>query len=159
MPFHKGHFGPSAGKPVGKPMAKPMEKKGIGAGGAQPMHEKSPMKHVTETHPGMTKPHPVTGVHAVMHMHKGGSEHHGGGGGMHGGHEGGGGGYTSHVHHDGGEVETKDNQSAQDMNNTDAEAFPDDQSDGMHDQDNQSDKMGSQFADDMADGVGGSMQS
>lgn len=64
-------------------------------------------KHVTETHPGQTQPHPSTGVHAFMAQHKGGGK------------------YQSHTHHDGGEVETKDHSSAGEMHQANQQALPD----------------------------------
>lgn len=66
-----------------------------------PMHEKGKApqgdvgeKHVTETHPGMTEPHPITGVHAIHTHHMGGGK------------------YMTHTHHEDGNVESKEHNTA-----------------------------------------------
>ncbi len=66
----------------------------------------APEEHVTKTHPGTTEPHPVTGVHAFHAHHVGGGK------------------FTSHTHHDGGEVERRDHPHAADMHQAHQEAFP-----------------------------------
>lgn len=66
-------------------------------------------KHVTETHPGKTQPHPTTGVHAFHAMHKGGGK------------------YESHTHHDGGDVETRQHPNADEVHRAMGEALPSDQ--------------------------------
>jgi hypothetical protein len=66
-------------------------------------------KHVTETHPGETQPHPATGVHAFHGHHIGGGKH------------------KSYTHHDGGNVEVQHHETAGDMHQAMHEALPDDQ--------------------------------
>jgi hypothetical protein len=90
-------------KPAGEPsQSKPM----VQRQGDQPPHDGHNIKHVTETHPGTTQPHPQTGVHAV-HMH-----HMGGGK------------YQTHHHHDGGSVEVRDHQDAHDAHQAAQESLP-----------------------------------
>lgn len=125
MPFHQGKFhnkgqapggghstgskppaedkkqdsGKSQGEPKPDAKSKPMAK------GGQPDGEQP--KHVTETHPGMTQPHPVTGVHAVHGFHKGGGQ------------------YESHTHHDGGDVEVQQHGNAGEMHQHMQQGLPD----------------------------------
>ena len=63
-------------------------------------------KHVTETHPGKTEPHPHTGVHAFHAHHVGGGQYH------------------SHTHHDDGTVESKQHRDHGDMMAAMHEALP-----------------------------------
>lgn len=113
MPFSHGKFGPAkSSKPgsVKSTGSKAPEPEKSDKKDSMPQQEHGEgMKHVTETHPGMTQPHPTTGVHAVMGMHKGGGK------------------YMSHTHHDGGEVEQKEHPSSSDMAQHMQQAMPDDQ--------------------------------
>ncbi len=119
MPFKHGKFSgagqvKSAGEKPPKndnadkqktpPASTPKEK---GKGPAQ-QNQQPAVQHVTQTHPGETQPHPMTGVHAVHAHHKGG------------------GAYTTHTHHDGGDVETNDHGSAAEMHGHMQQALPDD---------------------------------
>src|ERR1700690_865587 len=113
MPFHRGKFSsaaknnhPGAVKSLGEKT--PPAKVGMEEKGAAP-HGDVGEKHVTETHPGETQPHPSTGVHAFHGHHVGGGK------------------YKSYTHHDGGEVEQRDHQSAGEMHQAMHEALPDDQ--------------------------------
>jgi hypothetical protein len=131
MPFKHGKFGPAGGtKPgaihsTGSKAPEPQQKHSQDKGEAQAAHNGPAMEHVTKTHPGATTPHPVTGVHAHMSMHKGGGK------------------YTSHTHHDGGEVESREHNSHQEMQQAHDEALPD-ENQGQPEQDDGSgmDQMG-----------------
>lgn len=139
MPYQHGKFGPpkSGGAPshaagaVHSTGSKPPTPNEREHGPAQAAHGGGGEKHVTETHPGKTQPHPVTGVHAFHGHHLGGGK------------------YESHTHHDGGEVETRQHPSASDMHSAMQEALPDD---GMSQGTPQTPEMGG-----MADlsGIGG----
>lgn len=95
-------------------------------------------KHVTETNPGETQPHPVTGVHAFHGHHVGGGK------------------YKSHTHHDGGDVETRSHATAQDMHQAMKEALPDDQ-ESQDGQDNDIRDGNGDFSEQLG-GIGGNEQ-
>ncbi|MBU6231666.1 hypothetical protein KGP36_03275 [Patescibacteria group bacterium] len=97
-------------------------------------HGGSEEKHVTETHPGETQPHPVTGVHAFHAHHMGSGK------------------FKSHTHHDGGEVETRHHPNEADLHQAHKDAFPDE----FGDDDGTSQGEGSDFSDSLS-GVGGMM--
>lgn len=99
-------------------------------------HGKDGEKHVTETHPGKTQPHPHTGVHAFVAHHTGGGK------------------YTSHTHHDGGDVETRQHGNEADMHTAMKEALPDtgQQSDETSDMRGGNEEFAEQLG-----GVGGEM--
>lgn len=80
---------------------------------SQPPNEQHSPEHVTKTHPGMTQPHPSTGVHAFHSMHKGGGK------------------FESHTHHEDGNVEVRPHDNAEDLQAAHQEAMP---SDNMGDQ-------------------------
>lgn len=63
-------------------------------------------KHVTVTHPGKTKPHPTTGVHAFHAFHSGGGK------------------YESHTHHADKTVEKRQHPNEEDMHSAMNEALP-----------------------------------
>lgn len=134
MPYDKGkfrstvspHHNPSAGEKL-PAKSTPTEKSSVPHGEMQE-------EHVTKTHPGETQPHPTTGVHAVMGMHKGGGK------------------YMSHTHHDGGEVETRHHESAGDMHQAQQEAMPE-EGGQMHDDANAG--MGGQDFSETLGGIGG----
>jgi len=99
-----GEKGPKAGPEVSKSMDKTKE---LIHGKAQAPHSGGDTEeHITKTHPGTTQPHPVTGVHAFHAHHVGEGK------------------YTSHTHHDGGDVETRQHDSAGDMHSAMMEALP-----------------------------------
>jgi hypothetical protein len=134
MPFSKGKFV--------KPGAKPPEaNKTAPDSGSRPVSEHGKPqasqgghageKHVQETHPGATQPHPTTGVHAF-------SAHHTGGGKM-----------TSHTHHDDGSVDTKQHDNEADAKGAMDEAFPSQHGPNEHDEPME--------ADDYSDALGGSI--
>ena len=138
MPFLKGKFVRTGVKPpasrVAKPDAgaRPVKDHALGKEGKDPQAAQgshSGEKHVEVTHPGATQPHPVTGVHAVMNMHKGGGK------------------YESHTHHDGGDVETKQHDSAEDMQASNDESIPP-VNEGTDDHDNALD--GTAFSDSLS---------
>jgi hypothetical protein len=149
MPYERGKFvkpgtastGPKIGKDVGKHGAGGMSDAHVKKHGAPqaPHGATSQEKHVTETHPGVTQPHPVTGVHA-HHVHHTGE------------HASGGPQYTSHTHHDDGTVETKQNQTHDEMVADREQAFP--QEGGMP-ANEPSGGDNDQYAD-MMSGIGGS---
>ena len=123
---------PGAVKSTGEktpPASTPHEKE---HGQAQSPHGGGGMEHVTKTHPGKTQPHPVTGVHAFHGNHMGGGK------------------YESHTHHDGGEVETRQHGSADEMHQAMKEALP---GDAEMDQ-RGADMTGSDFSGAL-DGIGG----
>jgi hypothetical protein len=89
-------------------------------------------KHITETHPGQTQPHPTTGVHAVAVHHKGGGKH------------------TTHTHHEDGTVESKEHNTAAEAHGQVQNGLP---SDGM---DSGADPMGGgEDYSDVLSGIGG----
>lgn len=144
MPYKGGKFIPH-GKVAQRPGAsKPTLHER--SNGAPPEHEKHAQKHgdpqaphnasnsekhVTETHPGKTQPHPQTGVHAHHTHHTGGGQ------------------YTTHTHHDDGTVETRENRSQDEMEQDHREAFPPgtETAEGEGQQDN--------FSDELQGGIGG----
>lgn len=149
MPFKNGKFiphgkvaqRPGASKPTVHERAAgaPQEREKHAQKHGEPMaphNASSGEKHVTETHPGKTQPHPTTGVHAV-HAHHTGS------------HDGGGSQYTTHTHHDDGTVETRENRSQDEMEQDHREAFPPgtETAEGEDQQE--------QFSDELAGGIGG----
>lgn len=143
MPFSKGKFVKPGSNAVGpnihpKPGTHPVEKNGKPDSKPQAPHNTAGEKHVQETHAGKTEGHPVTGVHA-FHAHHTGS------------HSGGGSSYTTHTHHDDGIVDSKENQSHDEMTASQNEAFP-----PQEQADNQPmDDDGSGMGDDMGESVGG----
>ena len=148
MPYKQGKFVPhgtaSMGKPISsqKPAAHaPMTEHEQKHGKAQAPHgATSQEKHVTETHPGKTQPHPETGVHA-FHMHHTGE------------HASGGPGYTTHTHHDDGTVETRENRTQAEAQQDQQEAFPETADNQMQNEPMGDDKQ--EYAG-MMDGIGGS---
>jgi hypothetical protein len=144
MPFSKGKFGPhSTGEkgPKPAPVEKSMDKsKEMIHGKAQEPHGGgSTEEHITKTQPGVTQPHPVTGVHAFHAHHAGGGK------------------YTSHTHHDGGEVEKRDHGTAEEMHQAHQEAMPgQDASQGSEQQVAADGDMG-EFGDSLM-GIGGGQQ-
>jgi hypothetical protein len=134
MPFNKGkfrstqdtHHNPSAGEKVA-PASSPKEKQSAAHGEMQP-------EHVTKTHPGQTQPHPTTGVHAFMGMHKGGGK------------------YQSHTHHEDGTVETRHHENADEMHQAQQETLPGDAGNMSHDQ---NEEMGGQDFSETLGGIGG----
>lgn len=138
MAFFRGKFSSGAGKHPGAIKTAgektPPAKVGMEEKGSAP-HGDVGEKHVTETHPGETQPHPVTGVHAFHAHHTGGGK------------------YTSHTHHDGGDVETRQHGSAEDMHQSMHEALPGDQ-EASGGQDHDIRDGGEDFADALG-GIGG----
>lgn len=107
MPFKAGKFsGPGASQPMGSKLPPASTPKAKVADESEAPHGVQGPKHVTETHKGMTQPHPMTGVHSVHGFHKGGGK------------------YESHTHHDGGDVEVKQHPSSDDMYSSMQEAMP-----------------------------------
>lgn len=108
MPYQQGkfkstvsaHHNPSSGE------KSPASPRPMGGDKGQAPHGEQQPEHVTKTHPGQTQPHPTTGVHAHIGMHKGGGK------------------YMSHVHHDGGEVETQHHENAGDMHSSMQQTLP-----------------------------------
>lgn len=150
MPFKNGKFIP-AGKVAHKPGATaptiasrphgtPAEKDKHPHAESQSPHGGNQEKHVKETHPGKTQPHPETGVHAVHTHHTG--EHHAGGPA-----------YTTHAHHDDGTVETRENRSQDEMEQDQHEAFPMTASAENDMEDNAG--GGEDFAETLGGGIGG----
>jgi hypothetical protein len=86
-----------------QPKPKPM----VNRTSDQAPHEGHNIKHVTETHPGTTSPHPATGIHAVHTHHMGGGR------------------YQTHHHHEGGNVEVRDHESVHDAHQAAQESLPD----------------------------------
>ena len=121
MPFMHGKFvkpgTPSMGKKItpgassGPPKPGSLEHAKVHGAPQAPHGATSQEKHVKETHPGSTQPHPETGVHAFHAHHTG---EHGSGGAA----------YTTHTHHDDGTVETKENRTHDEMLADQNEAFP-----------------------------------
>ena len=108
MPFSHGKFsGPGSAKHISGEKSAPSPKKEEmqAPHGGQQQHSGGE-KHVTETNPGETQPHPQTGVHAFHGHHVGGGK------------------FKSHTHHDGGDVETRDHASADEMHQAGKEALP-----------------------------------
>ena len=152
MPYKNGKFLP-AGKVAHKPGATkptissrphgsaPEKDKHVEKHGA-PLapHDQHGEKHITETHPGKTKPHPETGVHA-FHAHHTGE------------HASGGPAFATHTHHDDGTVETKENRSQDEMEQDQHEAFPEPMNESAENQ--SSDGGGEDFAETLGEGVGG----
>lgn len=109
MAFHhspdgKAHFGkPGMAK---KPMPKPEHEKKA----PEAPHGEHGEQHVTKTHPGMTEPHPKTGVHAFHSFHAGGGRYH------------------SHTHHGDGTVEKREHPDANDLHRAHEEAMPPEES-------------------------------
>lgn len=122
---HPGKVGSTGSKTP--PASTPKEK------GSAP-HGDVGEKHITETHPGKTQPHPVTGVHAFNGMHKGGGK------------------YESHTHHDGGDVEVRQHGSAGEMHSAQQEALPDEGGQENDPRNGQQD-----FSEDLG-GIGGDLQ-
>jgi hypothetical protein len=90
-------------KPTGESsQPKPM----VNRNDAQAPHDGNNRKHVTETHPGTTQPHPRTGVHAFHGHHTGGGH------------------YESETHHDGGDVEVRQHQNAEEMHDAMSASLP-----------------------------------
>ena len=141
MPFSKGKFGPhSTGEKGPKPgpeVSKSMDKtKELVHGKAQNPHGGGDTEeHITKTQPGATQPHQVTGVHAFHANHTGGGK------------------YTSHTHHDGGEVETRQHGSADEMHQAATEALP---SEGQGDMESAGRLPDDGFGDSLG-GIGGNM--
>ena len=134
--FKRGSFRSHPGqlKSAGEktpPASSPQEK-------GQAPHGDVGEKHVTETHPGETQPHPTTGVHAFHGHHVGGGK------------------YKSTTHHDGGDVETRSHATAQDMHQAMAEALPDDQ-EAQNGQDNDIRDGNGDFSEQLG-GIGGNEQ-
>ena len=135
--FYRGKHGVSPGSIKSTdektaPASTPQEKD---KGPAQAPHGgDSGEKHITETHPGQTQPHPVTGVHAFHAHHTGGGK------------------FTSHTHHDGGEVETRQHPHEADVHAAHEEAFP--SSGDNQDQGNDMRDGGMDFSESLG-GVGG----
>lgn len=92
-------------------------------------------KHVTETHPGKTQPHPHTGVHAFHTFHTGGGKH------------------ESHTHHDGGEVEVRQHPTASDLHEAMHEALPDTEQEDNAERDIRD--GGVDFSESLGTGIGG----
>ena len=138
MPYQHGKFGPASKGSMGGGKAGAVHSTGSKAPPAkEPQAPHGQMqaggeKHVTETMPGKTQPHPTTGVHAFHANHVGGGK------------------YESHTHHDGGQVETKHHESAGDMHQAMNEALPDDQQGQGQEQGMPMDDMASQLG-----GIGG----
>jgi hypothetical protein len=141
VPFNKGkfrstvdaHHNPSAGEKASgeKNPAKssPTEK------GKPPMEgHGTPPQHVTQTHPGMTQPHPQTGVHAVHTLHKGGGK------------------YETQHHNEDGTVEQRQHSSAEEAHQSAQESLPGD-SGQMHG--DQNEEMGGQDFSETLGGIGG----
>jgi hypothetical protein len=137
QPGHKD-YGMKPKPHAGGPESHPQE-------GQHPMghaanaHEHGTPKHVEETHPGETQPHPTTGVHAFHAHHTGGGH------------------YTSHTHHGGGgggggEVETRDHGSHADMLSAMHEAFP---AENEADEEREGPADGTEYAEELAEGIGG----
>lgn len=140
MPFQHGKFGPAKSSKPGavkstgsKPPSEPPmhDKGGSEHGDKQAAHGETGEKHVTETHPGETQPHPTTGVHAFHGHHSGGGK------------------YKSFTHHDGGDVEERQHESAGDMHSAMNESLPDQGGDM-----NQSQDGGMDYGADLG-GIGG----
>lgn len=138
MPFNKGKFTkPGAIKSTGEKGPSEARPSSTGAKETQPAHGDGGEKHVTETHPGQTQPHPTTGVHAIQAMHVGGGK------------------YKSHTHHDGGEVETRHHEEENGMHQAMKEALPPAENNGESQQD---DHDGGMPFGEVLGGVGGGMQ-
>ena len=118
--------------------------------GARPVHEhgKPPLNkpeahqkaeaetpHVRETHPGETQPHEHTGVHAVHVHHAGGGRYH------------------TYTHHGDGTVEHNEHASHEEMLSHLHEAFP---AQNVADEEREGPADGSEYAEEMAEGLGGS---
>jgi len=104
--FKHGSFRNHPGKIQSTGIKGPATDHKIEHGPAQAAHGDEGEKHVTETHPGQTQPHPVTGVHAFHAHHTGGGK------------------YKSYTHHDGGDVETRDHSGEHEVKHAHDEAFP-----------------------------------
>ena len=120
------HHNPTAGEKV-PPASSPKEKQSAAHGEMQP-------EHVTKTHPGETKPHPETGVHAVHIHHVDGGAHH-----------------IVHTHHDGGNVETTHHDTAEEAHEKAHEGLPA----GQHMGDDDNNKMGGEDFSESLGGIGG----
>lgn len=136
MPFQHGkfrstvdtHHNPSAGEKV-PAKSSPTEKS------QKPMESQgTPPKHVTETHPGETQPHPQTGVHAFHGHHVGGGK------------------FVSHTHHDGGEVQTQHHGNADEMHDAMVKTMP---GDSGHMGGDTNEEMGSSDFAEQLGGIGG----
>lgn len=131
MPFKNGKFdNPAMGaskpiKPAGEaPVAPPV------AGAVEPPHGGPAEQHITASQPGKTEGHPATGVHAITVLHTPG------------------GGYEAMVHREGGEVESQQLGTRDElMASMDAE-FPPDGAEGAPPMDPMADM-------DMGDSLGG----
>lgn len=127
---------PHAGGPASHPQAGQLKEHTP----AHPVEHGTPPKHVEETHPGETQPHPTTGVHAFHAHHTGGGH------------------YTSHTHHgdshpDGKHVETQDHDSHEDMLSAMHEAFP---AENEADEEREGPADGTEYAKELAEGISGS---
>jgi hypothetical protein len=100
-----------------------------------PVEHGTPPKHVEETHPGETQPHPHTGVHAFHAHHTGG------------------GGFTSHTHHGDGSVETQEHPDHAAMLSAMNEAFP---ATNEADEEREGPADGTEYAEELAEGISGS---
>lgn len=138
MPFSGGKFtgpGSAAGSVEKTPPASTPEEKGKGP--AQAAHGDTTVEHVTKTHPGETQPHPATGVHAFQAHHSGNGQ------------------YKSYTHHDGGEVEAQQHNSADEMHAACQSCLPAEGGTGDMTKDMRS--GGNDFAEELG-GIGGAAQ-
>ena len=126
---HSAHTSPTAGK-HGDTHGATMHEKG-----KQAPHADVGEKHVTTTHPGLTKPHPSTGVHAFHAQHLGGGR------------------YQSHTHHEDGTVEKREHPDHADMMSALHEALPPEEQ-GTGEENDQRDG-GMDFAEQLGTGIGG----
>jgi hypothetical protein len=143
--FHHEAGGRASFRHSGKPRGGPIKPQP----GARPAHEhgkavpNEPEKHqaaeaetphVRETHPGETQPHEHTGVHAFHAHHVGGGRYH------------------SDTHHGDGSVEHNEHPHHEHMMAAMHEAFPPQE---QADEEHEGPADGSEYAEELAEGVGG----